>query len=124
MTVHHTLDIYGAELYLMTTRREWPPLKRKLSFLDDEPHLTSLGSTTFDIDYPRPGQPTPHLIFWLDAPRLAEELDRVQVCAHEASHGANLLLEYLGHDFAGVDEPHAYLVGWLTGWLFEALASS
>ena len=28
---------------------------------------------------------------------------------------------WLSHRASGVDEPHAYLVGWLAGWMYEQI---
>lgn len=47
--------------------------------------------------------------------------DLVETCSHESAHAANQILEYIGHDHRGTDEPHAYLTGWLTRWVWEGV---
>ncbi|WP_426243715.1 hypothetical protein [Nocardioides sp. LHG3406-4] len=117
MKRHHLLDIYGVELHLATTRRDWAGLRRSFDFLDRDTPKESFGHTTYATR--RGGER--HLIFWIDATRVGGDL--VDTCAHEASHGAGRILECVGHRVPGTDEPHAYLVGWLTRWLWEAASA-
>lgn len=66
----HRLDLYNVQLYLVTTRREWTTLRSRLTWLDSGPNVDSLGSCTFDVDFPKQGLPIPHVILWLDMKRL------------------------------------------------------
>lgn len=119
---HHTLDVYGAELYLITNRRDWTSLRRRLPFMELGPSEdASAGSSTFGVEMRAVGLPVPHLVVWLDLKRLEDPLDLVEIIAHEASHGANQILDYIGHDIRGVDEPHAYLVGFIARWIHQGL---
>jgi hypothetical protein len=115
---HHTLDIYGAEIHLATTKRDWTTLRRRFKFLDDAPE--SAGLSQFATFHPKGGGITvPHLVLWLDLKAHQTRLDLIDTCAHEAAHAAGQLFEHIGHDIRGTDEPHAYLVGWLTRWMLE-----
>jgi hypothetical protein len=119
---HHTLDVYGAEIHLATTRRDWATLRRRLNFLDGVPEAA--GMSTFATFHPKGGGLTvPHLVLWLDLKAHKTKLELVDTCAHEASHAAGQLLDHIGHDIRGTDEPHAYLVGWLTRWLLEQVGN-
>jgi hypothetical protein len=118
---HHTLDIYGAELWLCTSRRQWSSLRRRLTFLD-KAAPEAAGLSQFATFVPKHGGPTvPHVVLWIDPRQARSDAELVDTCAHEASHAAGQLLDYIGHDIRGTDEPHAYLVGWLTRWLWETV---
>lgn len=118
--IHHTLDIYDVELHLVTNRRDWTALRRKLDFMDKAPE--SAGLSQFATFHPKDGGLTvPHLVLWIDLKQNREHLDLIDTCAHEASHAAGQLFEYIGHDHRGSDEPSAYLVGWLTRWILTNL---
>ena len=115
---HHTLDVYGVEMYLATNRRQWSMLRRKLSFLGQVPE--SAGQATFATWVPKAnGNTIPYLVCWIDPTQHDAQLDIVNTCAHEAAHAAGQILNWVGHSVPGTDEPHAYLVGWLTQWLYE-----
>jgi hypothetical protein len=121
---HHTLDIYGAEIHLVTDKRSWSTLRRKLSFLD-KPAPESAGLAQFATFHPKDGGLTvPHLVLWLDLKAHKTKLDLIDTCAHEASHAAGQLFDWIGHDIRGTDEPHAYLVGWLTRWMLEQVGEA
>lgn len=115
---HHVLDIYGVHLHLATTRRDWATLRRKLTFMGAAPK--SLGQAAFACWEPKgAGKSVPHLVLWINlADHAGDLLELLNTCAHEAAHGTSGILEWAGHDKAG-DEPHAYLVGWLTRWIYE-----
>ena len=114
---HHTLDIYDTELHLATNRRDWATLRRRFGFLRKEPGAE--GRVHSAVWVPKAGPTRQHIVIWID---LAKHDGRpgglVNSCAHEATHAAGDILEQIGHDKAG-DEPHAYLVGWLTEWIWQ-----
>lgn len=115
----HRLDVYGADLYLATTKHEWQTLGRRISTLEREVPEAA-GSSIFATFHPNDGsRSVPVLILWLDLAAHASSSDLVNTIAHEASHAAGQLLDYLGHDIRGTDEPHAYLVGWLAAWMWD-----
>lgn len=109
----HCLDIYDAELFLATTKAELAAVRKAVPFKVDKPRATGCAwfkAVESDAGY------VPTFVFWIDG-RLSGP-DLVELCAHEASHGAGQLLDHAGHSVAAVDEPHAYLVAWLTRWLW------
>lgn len=116
--VSRHLDIYDTGLHLARTKREWASLKRKLKIPDQCPD--SAGQATFATFHPNDGGITqPHLILWIDIKSHRTRAELVNTCAHEAAHAATSLLDHLGHQIKVSDEPHAYLVGWLTEWLWS-----
>ncbi len=118
----HTLDIYGTELYLVTNRRDWATLRRRLSFLDKAPD--SAGRACFALFEPKSGGiTTSHLAIWIDKAAHKTDLDIIDTAAHEASHGASDIFDWIGHETGASDEPCAYLVGWLTRWIVEGVRS-
>ncbi|MDR6117255.1 hypothetical protein QE370_000439 [Aeromicrobium sp. SORGH_AS981] len=120
--VSHSLDVYGVDLHLANTRRDWSTISRRLGV--DRSLSESAGGTVFLRWEPAGGgRSVPTLGFWI-SPDLSP-LDHVETCAHEAAHAATLLLTWVGHDVRGTDghdEPSAYLAGWLTRWLWENTA--
>lgn len=118
--IRHTLDIYGTELYLVTNRRDWATLRRRLSYLDKAP--ASAGLAAFAAFEPKNGSiTTSHLALWIDVAAHRSDLDLIDTAAHEASHAAGQIFEWINHDVRGTDEPSAYLVGWLTRWIIEGV---
>ena len=115
---HHILDIYGVHLHLATTQREWSTLRRKQTWLVKKPNASGLAC--FATFHPKkPGPVVPHLALWVDVALCADPLELVEICSHEAAHGAAQILEWVGHEIKGSDEPSAYLVGWLTRWMHD-----
>ena len=115
------IDLYGVEVYLATNRRQFGTLRRKLPFLDPAPDYA--GSTDFAVFKPKgQGLTSGHLVFWVDVENHDSTRELVDTLAHEASHGAGRILGWIGHKVDETDEPSAYLVGWLTGWLWENIA--
>ncbi|NUO57249.1 MAG: hypothetical protein HOV78_11325 [Hamadaea sp.] len=116
----HRLDIYGADIYLATTKGQWRKLARRgIASLDTEAPEAA-GLSQFATFHPNDGGlSTPVLVLWVDAAAHKSAGELVDTLAHEASHAAGQLLAHVGHDHRGTDEPHAYLVGWLTRWLWE-----
>lgn len=103
----HKLDIYGFDIYLATTPRQWKQLRKQFDWLEDDP----LGQGRTVIHYA-----TKTLIFWIKTKDEAT-LEIVNTCAHEASHAAHFIMEPLGDDYKPGDEPVAYLAAWLTEFL-------
>lgn len=120
MTVrHHVLDIYDVHLYLATNLDDWKRMRRRLDFIPEQPNADGLSS--FATWEPDEGPTVPVLALWVNLATL-EPSAVVETCAHEASHAAGQILTWLGHDIRGTDgtdEPHAYLTGWLTRWLWQ-----
>lgn len=115
----HTLDIYGADLYLGTSAKDWKKL-RKRGLPVDENAPEAAGLSQFATFHPDDGGLTkPVVILWLDLAAHRTVGDLVDTIAHEAAHAAGQLLEHVGHTPRGTDEPMAYLVGWLARWMWD-----
>ena len=113
----HVLDVYHANLHLTTSRKAWTKLRRTIDSLDKKPD--GLGMTTLQL-YESTGHSVPHLVWFIDVDAHGDNFNGlIETCAHEAVHGAGLLLDHFGQDYNGRSEHHAYLVGWLTRWLWE-----
>lgn len=120
---HHTLDVYGCALYLATTPKQWRAVRRILPFLDAKAP-TSAGLVHFAIWQPRQGLHEPVAAVYVNLKQHTNRLDLVDTLAHEATHLAQQLLHHIGHHPTnGHDEPSAYLVGWLTRWLWGSIDS-
>lgn len=114
--VHHVLDVYGAHLWLATGPKQ---LRRLSDKFEDDGLGGGLGTTSLILDQQRH---TPHVVIWIDVEaHAADALALVQTCAHEAAHVATMLLRHIGHTIRSEDEPHAYLVGWVTAWILEQI---
>lgn len=115
---HTTIQIYGAELYLATDLSQWKALRRKIDSLEEDPG--GVGATSLDMqDHDLDPMNTAHVSVYIDKATLAEDgAALVNTCAHEATHAAALLLDHLGQQ-GGNSEALAYLVGWVTEWLWE-----
>lgn len=112
----HQLDIYRVTLHVATTRKGWGALRRKypkqLPAIDDDAGglAAYMGHT---------------LCFYIGPSD--DPADRVDIIAHEASHGAGAILEHRGipsiqHEdgyYPTGSEALAYLTGWLTRWLWS-----
>lgn len=115
----HRLDVYGSELYLARSAEEWKKLRKRVDCLPKEVP-TAAGQTTRLLRKRAGLAGTGHVIvFWVDVAMTQDPGYLVNTCAHEATHGANFIFDWIGHDVdAQKDEPTAYLVGWLTEWLW------
>lgn len=108
----HLLDIYGTRLHLATTPGQWRRLCRQYEQLDPDMAQGNGCSSLFGEDG------VVHLAFYVSR-RLATG-KRIEVAGHEAAHGAGLLFEDIEAKYDALSEPFAWLVGWLTRWLWEA----
>lgn len=114
----HRLDVYDTDLYLATNKREWSALARRIKTIDKSAP-DAAGCSVFATFHPDDGSLTrPCLIFWLDLAAHTNSAEVVNTIAHEATHGASQLLDHIGHDTRGTDEPSAYLTGWLAEWMW------
>jgi hypothetical protein len=108
---------YGAELHLATTERQWATLAARFEL--DEDDNNGVGTTTLVLDREKF---VPHLVVWLDVATIGDDaLGMVTTCAHEAAHVAGMLLDHVRESYDGASEAFAYLVGWVTRWLIEAV---
>lgn len=117
---HTTVDPYGVELHLATTERQWSALVSRFGDggLEDD-HNNGIGATCLVLDRETY---VAHLVVWLDADTIGDDaLAMVTTCAHEAAHAAGMLLDHVREKYDGESEAFAYLVGWVTRWLIEAV---
>ena len=117
----HTLDVYGTELHLATTRREWKKLAKTYRVLDDwTPERETAGQVSTFALTPKRGLAQLVVVIWINVKQHGNDTGAlIDTLAHEASHAAGRILEHTGHTVPGTDEPHAYLCGWLTRWVYE-----
>lgn len=108
---HRTIDVYGADIYVATDKRQWGALRRKFKEL---PAAETYGITTQVND----GNGIV-LVMFIAKADLPDRLSRVQVCAHEAAHAAMFLFHEIGEEIVNSSEPFAYLSGWLTALLVD-----
>ena len=116
----HHLDIYDADLWLATNASQWRALARMIGDVieDDPPDLA--GQATFATFHPDDGgMVTPTSVLWIAVAAHKTPAELVNTCAHEAAHAAGHLLGHIGQEYGDANEAHAYLVGWLTQWMWE-----
>ena len=106
----HRLDVYGVVIHLAVSRKEWGALRASHDAL--APLGRVKGTTAFWGD----GEDA-HVAFYVDG-RL-ESGPLLEVVAHEATHGAAMIMDHFQAPYDGQNEPFAMLVGWLTRWLWE-----
>ena len=116
--IEHRLDIYNAALFLATTKKQWKTLAKHIDFLDKN-KPDSAGQVSFATWCPNKGINEPVAVIWIDTKHHTNPGELIDTCAHEASHAAGRILEHIGHQIPATDEPHAYLTGWLTRWIWE-----
>ena len=109
--VHHRLDIYGIDIYLARNTSEWAAIRRKVPEYELGPRPDERARTTHMID-------DDAIIFWLRSEDI-DPLNDISDCAHEATHAAGFLFHAMGQKQDARSEPFAYLVGWLTAWLYQ-----
>lgn len=115
---HHLLDIYDVWIHAATNRRDWSTLRRKTGGMLDKPD--GMGFTAFTRYDPPDGTKSDHHYFvYLDLKQHGDGMtELVNTCGHEAAHVASDILTTRKVPIEG--EALAYLVGWLTGWLWDA----
>lgn len=111
----HRLDIYDTELYVTTTKRGWANIRRLVPF--GELDATAGGQTHSGQWQPDNGAPNENAIGIYINPNHKTPGEHLNTCAHEATHAAEKILTDAATEPAG--EPLAYLVGWITRWLWE-----
>lgn len=113
----HLLDVYGVRLHVVTSRQEWKLLRAQFPKLDRKP--TGVGMSHFLTV-----KGDPHVALWVNRKAHKAIPGLVNTCAHEAAHAAGQIMEFVHADPDPSGEPHAYLVGWITQWLWEAVCPS
>lgn len=124
MYTEHRLDIYGTALFLASTKKDWKKLAKRVTFVGKQaPEASGQVSSAAWIPDKR-GNSIHTVVIWIDAKNHTDPGELIDTCAHEASHAAGRIVEHIGHMMPATDEPHAYLCGWLTRWIWEHVGAS
>lgn len=120
--VSHTLDIYDTNLHLCWRRDQVARLRKDMPGTDEIP-VDSDGATITVLELLEGGGNAQHLIVWVDRKGLADRphSQLVNTCAHEASHVAGSILSRLNANTDPSEEHVAYLIGWVTEWIWDNL---
>lgn len=126
MRRHQRLDVFLVDLYLVDTVKAYEKLCRELTTSEGWRKWASAGMCQdFHLGDGSDGVPEHHVVMCIDKRVLAHKStgphDQIRLIAHEATHAAGMILDRLGHQYDGVDEPLAYLVGHLTQWAWSEL---
>jgi hypothetical protein len=128
----HYLDIYSIDIHVAVTLSQLAHMSTELNVmkgLSKKKHPPS-GATHGKYGK-RGGAEIYSLAFWMDRQKWIEAGSPpnklADVAAHEAAHGAGMLWRHIGAWHSPVtlsdDEPMAYLIGWLTGVLYECVTA-
>jgi hypothetical protein len=115
----HRLDIYGTTLLLATTKKSWQQLAKHCTLVNKHTPQCA-GQVSSGLWTPKKRGLSQHtLAIWIDTKNHTDQGELVDTIAHEASHAAGRILEHCGQPLPYTDEAHAYLIGWLTRWIWE-----
>lgn len=114
----HQLDIYGTWLHLATDRKAWRKHRKLLPSLDKEPPEAA-GAVMLTLHHPPDATTVTHLTIWLDLDAHTASGDLIDTAAHEATHAATALLDHISQAYDANSEALAYLVGWITCWIWK-----
>lgn len=111
------IEPWGYELHAAYTPEQWAHAAKTFG-LEDDPG--SQGRTDHFTHNPTdPAIPQTQVwLVWINAAQDQYPAARANVIAHEATHVAMMLLEHVGTRHLN-DETTAYLIGWITQWLWE-----
>lgn len=122
---HTTVDLYATEAYVVWCHKARKRLRKRLPFMLKDPGAT--GLTEFSVWHPKKGVrglPRAHLVVWVNVDHHETLPQLVDTIAHEATHGALRILEWVQVPVNGdSSEAYAYLVGWLTRWMLESVGT-
>lgn len=123
MKLRHNFDTFDSHvLVLARTPAEWKRLRRKTVPSLRKKVPTGLGEAGHSIWTPNNGMDGGLHFFtaWIDVRHHSRPELLVNTCAHEASHLAAAIYESVkATGKSSIDEPYAYLVGFITQWLYE-----
>ena len=123
-TQNNKIDIYGVDLYIVYSESEYKKLTTKINNqLKDTQTLNYPSNTVAATGYflPSDAMGSPVVIFAVNMGTFTR-LQLVNISAHEATHAAGFILEGIDAEYNGDSEPFAYLVAWLTAWLYEQIS--
>lgn len=113
----HYLDIYSVWLHVARSRKEWTKIGQLVDVDLDEPD--GIGRTECHEDGVRCD-----IAILIDVKAHSAAGDKLncalaETIAHESSHVAGMIFQRIGQDHSANDETCAYLVGWISGWIWE-----
>lgn len=118
----HRLDVYDCWLHVATNRRQLATLRRKYGKTRVPPvEPGEFGCTTRFRDQPANDLALNHYVIFVntDAHR-GNQGALLNTVAHEATHAGGLILDSTNTEYDGNSEPLAWLVAWITQWVWEA----
>lgn len=125
MKLYHDFDVYeNRTMYLARNTREWKKTYAKVPPIGKKPPKTALGQVEHHTWVPNDGLDGPHSLFviWIGVERLGSHDTLVNTIAHESFHAAGAILESTSATYNSASEPMAYLVGFISQWLYERCA--
>lgn len=122
---HRTLEVYSVEVHVVWSRKAWRRLRKRLPWIGK---ADAAGLTCWSVWCPNKGTrglARGHLVLWVDVDNHDSLPLLVDTMAHEASHGALRILEWVQVPVKGdSSEAYAYLVGMLTRWMLESVGTA
>lgn len=118
----HLLDVYDCWVHVATDRRQLATLRQQYGpkSIPKQDEAWFGGTTQFRVE-PIDGPDINHYVVYIDiASHRGNGAEIVNTCAHEATHAAALILDATSTEYDGNSEPLAWLVGWLTRWIWLA----
>lgn len=112
------IEPYGVRLRLATTERHWASLRR--GFGDQTPRLPDSIGYTQSLIHSSVNQQA--VLVWIAVEKIPTSREAMLVAVHEAVHAAGMVLDHIGQHYDGGSEALAYLVDWVTSWLWAGLA--
>lgn len=109
--ISHQMDVYSCWLHLATDKQAARTLARR--YEQDYSAIIDGSGTSTDVH--DVVENVRHYIIWLD-PTISTERRRIETIAHEASHVAGWIVGQCGLEGT---EARAYLVGWISQWIWE-----
>ena len=113
------LELYKLTLRVTTQPEAWDQMVEGLDRDEENPVEDQVFGRTFGAPN---GTGITVAVFIADCTDDPDDL--VLQVAHEAVHAAGFLYEIIGAEQNGLDEPYAYLVGWLTRKIMSVVHSN
>lgn len=127
MALSHKLDVYGVWLHVTTDRKQLANMRRKYGSKKVPPrgHDGEVAATvSFRIE-PDDGPNQSHYLIDINiGVHRGDKRELIDTIAHEATHVSTMILDTAGAEYDGSSEPLAFLVGWITAWLYDAVVEA
>ena len=115
----HDLDVYGAKVYIVATRKQWATVAAEIDH-PDQAMPEAAGHVWYALWVPKIGISVPHVVIYIDRKAHRDDIAAlVNTIAHEADHAAGRILDHAGQRYDADSEAHAYLVGWFAERIWE-----